>query len=178
MSAGDLGVSSYDVENNLSRVLEVAAKWNAVLLLDECDIFLEARTTSDLDRNRIVSIFLRTLEYYEGILFLTTNRVKTMDEAFHSRIHISLEYPPLDRPARKKIWQGFLGREVDSTGSVSEGHELTEEQVDKLAKLSINGRVIKNVLKTSNLLAAHQGKRLNFDHLKTVLKVEGHNVEN
>jgi hypothetical protein len=186
MSAGDLGVSSWDVEQNLNRVLEMAAKWNAVLLLDECDVFLEARSTSDLDRNRIVSIFLRTLEYYEGILFLTTNRVKNMDEAFQSRIHLSLEYPPLDRPARKKVWSGFLNRAAraaaEQTVAVDDdappaGHDLTDAQIDKLAKLEINGRVIKNVLKTSNLLACHEGKKLNFDHLKTVLKIEGHTVE-
>jgi hypothetical protein len=168
MSAGDLGTSSDDVEENLNRVLEVAAKWDAVLLLDECDAFLEARNTNDLDRNRIVSIFLRTLEYYQGIMFLTTNRVKHMDEAFHSRIHVSLEYPPLDRPARLNVWNGFLDRD---------GHDVTRAQIERLAKLEINGRVIKNVIKTGNLLACHQGKRLGFEHLKTVLKVEGHTVE-
>jgi hypothetical protein len=180
MSAGDLGVSSYDIESNLSRVLEMAAKWNAVLLLDECDVFLEARNAHDLDRNRIVSIFLRTLEYYEGILFLTTNRVRNMDEAFHSRIHISLEYPPLDFPARRRVWQGFLQRCADSDGTgedASLGHELTEAQIDRLAKLDINGRVIKNVLKTSNLLACHAGQSLNFEHLKTVLKIEGYPIK-
>ncbi|KAH8879647.1 P-loop containing nucleoside triphosphate hydrolase protein [Thozetella sp. PMI_491] len=174
MSAGDLGVSSYDIEDKLNRVLEMAAKWNAVLLLDECDIFLEARTDTDLNRNRVVNIFLRTLEYYEGILFLTTNRVKNMDEAFHSRIHISLEYPALDRPARKQIWQGALARR---NGDDDMGHELTEAHVDRLSKLNINGRAIKNVLKTGNLLAAHQGKKLTFEHLKVVLKVEGHSIE-
>ncbi len=44
-----------------------------------------------------VTVFLRILEYYSGILFLTTNRVGNIDEAFKSRIHISLYYPPLDR---------------------------------------------------------------------------------
>lgn len=82
MSAGDLGIKSSEVETSLTTILEMVAKWNAVLLLDECDVFLEARSAHDLERNKIVSIFLRTLEYYEGILFLTTNRVKNMDPAF------------------------------------------------------------------------------------------------
>ena len=178
MTAGDLGTSSYEFEANLNKVLETAAKWNAVLLLNECDVFLEARhSTADLDRNRIVSIFLQTLEYYEGILFLTTNRARAMDEAFQSRIHISLEYPPLDRLARTKIWQGFLERTLDSEGRPGLDHELTEDHVETLAKLNINGHVIKNVLRTSNLLAAHQGRRLGFEHLKTVLEIEGHTLE-
>jgi hypothetical protein len=175
MSAGDLGASSWDVERELSQVLEMVAKWNAVLLLDECDVFLQARSADSLDRNRIVGIFLRTLEYYEGILFLTTNRVKDMDEAFHSRIHIHLEYPDLDSEARRAVWAGFLERSAGADGVVK--HQLGDEDVDKLAKLEINGRVIKNVLKTGHLLACHRGETLSYHHLKTVLKVEGYPIE-
>jgi hypothetical protein len=176
MSAGDLGADAEDVEDNLSRILEMVAKWNAVLLLDECDVFLEARSSHDLDRNRIVSIFLRTLEYYEGILFLTTNRVNNMDPAFHSRIHISLEYPPLDTAARKAVWDGFLSRSVGVDGKVTgvAAHSLSDEQVGRLATLELNGRQIKNVLKTANLLACHKEQKLGYSHLKTVLRVEGH----
>ncbi|CAJ2507614.1 Uu.00g088000.m01.CDS01 [Anthostomella pinea] len=165
MSVGDLGINSREVEANLTKVLDMVAKWDAVLLLDECDVFLEARSPHDLDRNRIVSIFLRTLEYYEGILFLTTNRVRNMDEAFHSRIHFSLEYPPLDEQARRAVWRGFLDRQG--------GHEVGEQEVKKLARLDINGRIIKNVLKTGTLLASHKDERLGFEHLQTVLQVEG-----
>lgn len=63
MSAGDLGVRPDEVETNLENVLEMVAKWKAILLIDECDVFLEARSVHDLDRNRLVSIFLRLLEY-------------------------------------------------------------------------------------------------------------------
>jgi SpoVK/Ycf46/Vps4 family AAA+-type ATPase len=164
MSAGDLGIKSSEVESSLSTILEMVAKWNAVLLLDECDVFLEARSAHDLERNKIVSIFLRTLEYYEGILFLTTNRVKNMDPAFQSRIHISMEYPGLDKASRTKVWKNFLERGVK--------HELSEEEIEKLAAVEINGRQIKNVLKTSQLLACHKRTPLRYENLKTVLNVE------
>ena len=164
MSAGDLGIRSHEVESNITNILEMVAKWNAVLLLDECDVFLEARSKHDLERNKIVSIFLRTLEYYEGILFLTTNRVQDMDPAFQSRIHISLEYPPLDKDARRQVWENFLGRGIK--------HALTEGELGSLAEVDINGRQIKNVLKTGQLLARHKGEVLGFAHLKTVLGVE------
>lgn len=74
MSAGDLGLNPSGIEDALNTVMDMVAKWNAVLLLDEADVFLEARSTHDLERNKLVSIFLRILEYYEGVLFLTTNR--------------------------------------------------------------------------------------------------------
>lgn len=37
-----------------------------VVLLDEADVFLEQRTLTDLQRNALVSVFLRVLEYYDG----------------------------------------------------------------------------------------------------------------
>lgn len=45
-----------------------------VVLLDESEVFLEERSQADLQRNALVSVFLRALEYYDGILILTTNR--------------------------------------------------------------------------------------------------------
>merc|ERR1711939_202393 len=86
----------------------MCTRWNALLLLDEADIFLEQRSLHELERNKLVSIFLRVLEYYEGIMFLTTNRVNTFDTAFQSRIHISLNYPDLSLDSRKAIWTNFL----------------------------------------------------------------------
>ena len=55
MSAGELGLTANQVEENLRRVLEISTKWGAVLLLDECDVFLEHRTIADLERNKLVS---------------------------------------------------------------------------------------------------------------------------
>jgi ATP-dependent 26S proteasome regulatory subunit len=178
MSAGDLGSDAYDIEENLNRILEMVANWNAVLLLDECDVFLEARSAHDIERNRIVSIFLRTLEYYEGILFLTTNRVKDMDQAFQSRIHMSLEYPALDATARESVWRGFLSRAISlhATMEGDSAHTITEDEIKALAGLDLNGRQIKNVLKTANLLACHKEEKLSFKHLRIVLRVEGHSL--
>lgn len=108
MAAGDLGLDPSGVENKLQDVMSMCSRWGAILLLDEADIFLEERSLHELECNKLVSIFLRVLEYYEGIMFLTANRVSTFDAAFQSRIHISLEYPDLDKKSRKAIWDNFL----------------------------------------------------------------------
>jgi len=97
VGAGKLGTDSRTLETQLSRILDIAHVWGAVLLLDEADVFLERRPVHDLQRNALVSIFLRLLEYFQGILFLTTNRVETFDEAFQSRIHMALRYNDLDK---------------------------------------------------------------------------------
>lgn len=66
----------------------MTADWIAVFLNDEADVFLEARTAQDLTRNKLVSVFMRILEYYRGVIFLTTNRVGVLDQAFESRIYL------------------------------------------------------------------------------------------
>lgn len=154
MGAGDLGSSSDDVDANLSRLMSMVSNWNAVLLLDECDVFLEERTAADLERDRTVSIFLRTLGY-EGILFLTTNGIANMDAAFQSRIHLTLEYPNLDAVARHTIWTTFLDR---ATGDDRSGKgDIDEKALSTLSAIDLNGRQIKNIMKMSQLLAMQTG---------------------
>ncbi|SMQ44928.1 unnamed protein product [Zymoseptoria tritici ST99CH_3D7] len=108
MSSGDLGTDPSAVDHKLRNVLEMCTRWNAILLLDEADVFLEKRSLHELERNKLVTIFLRVMEYYEGIMFLTTNRVETFDQAFQSRIHIQLEYKDLDAASRLSVWNNFL----------------------------------------------------------------------
>ncbi|OJI86362.1 hypothetical protein ASPTUDRAFT_53599 [Aspergillus tubingensis CBS 134.48] len=97
ITCGDLGFTPKEVDASLKDIFRLAHLWDCVLLLDEADVFLSRREVSDLKRNALVSVSLRVLEYYSGILSLTTNRVGTLDEAFKSRIHVSLYYPPLDK---------------------------------------------------------------------------------
>ncbi|EOD43698.1 ATPase AAA+ type core [Neofusicoccum parvum] len=169
MSAGDLGTEPSEVESALSNILEMNTKWNAILLLDEADVFLEARSAHDLERNKLVSIFLRLLEYYEGILFLTTNRVENIDAAFESRIHLSLQYEDLDFDSRRHVWATFLARAASAA-------PFTDEELDRLAHRSMNGRQIKNVLKTAQLLATKKEAPLCFAHVDTVLKLREANA--
>jgi hypothetical protein len=84
ISAGELGSNPDGVDNALTQILELAQRWKAVVLLDEADVFLSQRREINVERNALVSIFLRQLEYYQGIMFLTTNLVSQCDAAFES----------------------------------------------------------------------------------------------
>lgn len=86
VSAGELGTAPEKVDAQLTLVLELSYRWGAVLLLDEADVFLQQRDTKDVARNALVSIFLRQLEYFQGILILTTNRIGECDAAFESTL--------------------------------------------------------------------------------------------
>lgn len=165
VNSGDLGSSSNEVQSNLSRILELAAWWNAILLIDECDVFLESRSTHDLERNKIVSIFLNALEYYEGILFLTSNRIDNIDQAFQSRIHVSMVYPDHTTKSRREIWRNLLR-------AMSLPYEFSEEDLENLSTIDVNGRQIKNILKTAQLLASRKATPLSRQHVETVLEIE------
>jgi len=67
-------------------------------------VFLEERTPRDLIRNGVVSVFLRTMEYCQGIMLLTTNRVTEFDPAALSRIHLKVKYDDLTSKARREVW--------------------------------------------------------------------------
>ncbi|KAH7092408.1 hypothetical protein FB567DRAFT_237317 [Paraphoma chrysanthemicola] len=167
MSAGDLGFDPRKVETKLQDILEMCSRWNAILLLDEADVFLEQRSLHELERNKLVSIFLRVLEYYEGTMFLTTNRVQTFDPAFQSRIHISLDYQELSIESRKTVWRNFLD-------SSTQEHSISPEQLKELARMDMNGRQIKNILKIARLLASRKDEKLSHEHILTTLDVTQH----
>lgn len=114
VTCGDIGTKPEQVEKYLESVLYLGKTWGCVVLIDEAEVFLEQRSLDNLERNALVSVFLRVLEYYEGILILTTNRVGTFDEAFKSRILLSLHYEKLSKGQRRKIWRGFINHLEDS----------------------------------------------------------------
>ncbi|KAK0711900.1 P-loop containing nucleoside triphosphate hydrolase protein [Lasiosphaeris hirsuta] len=159
LSAGMLGTDPADVEASLERALELCRMWNAMLLLDEADVFLGARTNDGIARNELVSIFLTKLEYYQGILFLTTNRASTIDHAFQSRVDLFLPYRSLTDGARKTVWQNF----INHLGS--HRFDLVEADLDKLSKLKLNGREIKNLIKTAQLLSFRSGGKVTSEKL-------------
>ena len=107
LELGELGTNVQQLEENLNRVFDRVARWNAVLQFDECEIFL-AQRGEDLERSAIVGSFLRLLDYYQGILFLTTNRADVLDHAVRSRVMLKLEYPDLDHAARTVVWTTML----------------------------------------------------------------------
>lgn len=110
VTCGGIGTKPDQVEKYFESVFYFGTIWDCVVLLGEADVFVEQRTLTDLERNALVSVFLRVLEYYEGILILTSNRVGTFDEAFKSRIQLSVHYAPLTKGQRHKIWKSFLDR--------------------------------------------------------------------
>lgn len=159
VSAGMLGTSPEVVEPALTHALELCRLWNAMLLLDEADVFLGARLDDSLNRNELVSIFLTKLEYYQGILFLTTNRFSRIDYAFQSRVDLFLPYHDLDARSRRQVWTNFFehfGRDK---------FDVSDDDLERLSQLPLNGREIKNLLKSAQLLNARSGGKIPAERL-------------
>jgi hypothetical protein len=102
-------------------------------------------------------------------MFLTTNRVSTIDAAFESRIHLSIDYPALDLQSRLHIWRTFTTLQGSSTQYSS---NLSEKDLEILAEIKMNGRQIKNVVKTARLFAKQKKVPLALDHIEMVLKLK------
>ncbi|KAJ5209578.1 hypothetical protein N7449_003957 [Penicillium cf. viridicatum] len=170
VTCGDVGIKPEEVEKYLESVLHLGKIWNCVVLLDEADVFLEQRGLEDLNRNALVSAFLRVVEYFEGILILTTNRVGTFDEAFKSRIQLALHYPPLGEEQRRSIWQTFIKR-LDGFDEEAVDVENLMGSLDVLQKEKLNGRQIRNAITTARQYAKWKREVLTYHHLKDVIEV-------
>ncbi|KAK8166467.1 P-loop containing nucleoside triphosphate hydrolase protein [Phyllosticta citrichinensis] len=174
IASGEIGTNPEAVERYLDVVLDLGKQWDCVVLLDEAEVFLQTRSLTDLARNALVSVFLRVLEYFQGILILTSNRVATFDEAFKSRIQLALHYEPLGKKERKQVWQNFITRLDTSDGSNVDVADL-KENVDRLAEVNMNGRQIRNAITTARQLAMFKKKtkktRVDYKTLEYIIGV-------
>jgi hypothetical protein len=122
-------------QESIQRFTSLAHKWRAIILIDEADVYLAERSLQDVQRNGLVSVFLRHLEYFRGIMFLTTNRLTTFDDAFQ-RIHFAMKFGNLTIKAKKAIWETFLQK-------VPTKVKISKEEMGDLSRKDINGRQVR-----------------------------------
>ena len=169
VTTGELSTDVEKLESQLSDIFRLGARWKAVVLLDEADVLMTQRSVSDLHRNAIVAVFLRLLEYYRGMLFLTTNRVDDFDEAFYSRIHITLEYGELKKEWRSNIWHQHIHR-ASSQNQIPASELWSDEMFILLGKIETNGREIKNYTRTAYAFAQAENEDLTLQHVILLLE--------
>ena len=150
--SGQLGVTASSVEASLTGILQRAARWDCVLLLDEADVYIRRRD-NDLQHNAIVAEFLRTLEYFSGLLFMTTNRVADIDDAILSRCIAVIDYQPPGPDDARRLWRALAAQL---------GVDLPDDLVDRLLAdfAGVSGRDIKELLKLTGKFCRHRGQPL------------------
>jgi AAA+ superfamily predicted ATPase len=165
--SGQLGTNAGTVEEALKKALENASRWRAVLLIDEADVFISQRG-DDLEKNAVIGVFLRVLEYYSGLLFLTTNRSDTIDEAILSRCIAQIKYDVPGEEERVKLWL-VLG-DVYGLPLVKDKAMAT-----KLAKEfpTATGRDIKGLIKLVTKYARQRNKKASIEDFKRMAAFKG-----
>ena len=167
LSLGTLGTTASELEVRLGQIMTLTAKWDALILLDEADCFLETRSSnSSLERNAMVSVMLKLVEYFSGIMFLTSNRIDSLDPAFQTRITLALRYEQLNEDARTKVWKSLLVKSGFET-------EVDTAAIDssQLAKATLNGREIKNALRLAMAMAAEMEQPLSQEILLDTVEI-------
>ena len=160
VQSSQLGTSPSKVEEQLKEVLQRAERWGAILLIDEADVYVHERGT-DIDQNAIVGVFLRVLEYYRGVLFMTTNRGTSVDDAIISRTTARFEYEMPSVEDQIKIWK--VMNEQNKVG-------LTDHEISRIVneQPNLSGRDIKNLLKLSMVAAVNKKDRVTPEIVKFV----------
>ncbi|KAG8713067.1 hypothetical protein FRC09_019124 [Ceratobasidium sp. 395] len=176
VSSGELGQYADALESQLRDIMTMSASWNAIVLIDEADVFLEARDQFDSGRNSKVSVFLRLLEYHTGVLILTSNRIRSFDRAFVSRFTIALHYPDLEQDSRLRIWREFLSRarvEIGAPGATqpSGPNYISHQDITRLSKKPMNGRVIKQLIRGAQAIAIAKQEPFGMMQLEKVIKI-------
>lgn len=160
VQASQLGTSPDELEDELLKVFARAQRWNAILLLDEADVYVTKRG-SDLQQNAIVGVFLRVLEYYRGVLFLTTNRADLVDDAIASRCLARIDYKAPGKVLQKRIWEVLA-----KTSGIDVAFGVIDQVVERHPDLT--GRDVKNLLKLARLVSESRKEPISVSTIEFV----------
>lgn len=113
-----------------------------------------------------IAVFLRTLEYYPGVLFLTTNRPGVLDEAVKSRVHMIFKYPALGWAETMEVFRLNLRmlKRMEQDGADVLGTEMMDVRDGEIEQFAYghfaekpkqrwNGRQIRNAFQIARSLA-------------------------
>ncbi|KAK9780209.1 putative AAA family ATPase [Seiridium cardinale] len=176
IGVSDVGTSAKYVESNLEKIFDLAQTWKAILLFDEADVFLQSRGSGQYgpttERNALVSVFLRVLEYYRGVMILTTNQIAQFDVAVQSRINVAFKYDSLTSKQAVQIFKKFLKQYSDNKMVCMEEWDNINTWCErKLPKREFDGRQIRNVITSAVGIAASRDDKLRVSHLEEVVEI-------
>ena len=115
-------------------------------------------------------MFLRVLEYYRGILFLTTNQIAQFDVAVQSRIHVALKYNQLTKSQTANIFVDFIDQYRRQGGVQPDRKKIENFANNELFKKHFDGRQIRNIVTTAMGYSRGIGQeKMTLDHLRHVV---------
>ncbi|KAI1388100.1 uncharacterized protein F4822DRAFT_430855 [Hypoxylon trugodes] len=149
------------MERCLTRWLGRATTWGAIVLIDEAEVYLEQRQSGHINRNALVTAFLRTMEYFPGLLFLISNGIGLFDEA--RSLFDKLEEDRTIVKERNQAASAIEGQpkeqvkpEIIIPGTT---RDVALSRNQYALNLQLNGRDIRNILLSAISLARHESAR-------------------
>ncbi|KAI8950669.1 hypothetical protein F4801DRAFT_333308 [Xylaria longipes] len=157
ITCADLGTDLEVLKKRLREICLRAANWKALLLLDEADMFIQARDMQDLRQYAVVSTFLHHLDDSEALLFITSARVDRLDQALESRVAMPIHLPDISFESQQTIWKSLIWRLENPPEAQKKMWErfikFGLETVDERAYTTMNGRQIKTCITAALTLA-------------------------
>lgn len=157
-----------ETEKNLNKVFTEAEKSHAIILFDEADSLFGKRGTvekgTDRYSNMEINYLLQRFEEYDGVVILTSNFPRGIDDAFSRRMHFMIEFPAPDAEMRERLWKTMIPEELPLGDDVD---------LERLAKqFDITGANIKNVVLGASFLAAERGSSVSMLDLMRAIQWE------
>ncbi|PKY00286.1 P-loop containing nucleoside triphosphate hydrolase protein [Aspergillus campestris IBT 28561] len=172
VGTSDIGLNAPRAERTLKNIFELAEAWKAVLLIDEADVLLDARGSANeslVTKNALVSVLLREVEYFKGVLIMTTNRVVAFDPAILSRIHHAVNFGEPNSDQEYRIWKLWIDR-LHEQGLCDDSSDLrkwAKETTKASRRYILSGREIRNVFIMAQMLVERPNSdlRIKREHL-------------
>ena len=146
-------VSKYigETEKNLDKIFTAATRANCILFFDEADALFgkrsEVKDAHDRYANVEVAYLLQKMENFDGVVIMTTNLSKNIDQAFTRRLHYIIDFPRPDEKHRELIWKSMFNEKAPLDSNVD---------FNFLARQFANtGGDIKNIVLDAAVMAAN-----------------------
>lgn len=180
ITANDLLYDLVNLVSDITLRVSFAATWNAVIVVNDADRFLESKQTH---RDRINTV-LRQFESNDCISFWVSS---TCDDTLLTRFSTVVDFPELDATARRRLWLGHFGLNdpaaimwnsertlISSSFADQKGmdHSLLLRDIEKLSRHQLDGRMIDDIVRSARALATSNGEHLSIHHIKVVMKVQ------
>lgn len=164
-------ISKYigETEKNLSNIFDKAENRNCILFFDEADALFGKRTNisdaHDRYANQEISYLLQRIENYNGLVVLSTNFKKNIDDAFIRRFQSIIHFSTPQTEERLKLWKKNFSPQTELDKNI----ELEEIS----AKYDLTGGSIVNVVQYCSLMAMKHGSNvIRYDDLLDGIRKE------
>ncbi len=157
-----------ETEKQLGTLFDAAETGQSIILFDEADSLFakrsEVKSSNDRYANLEVNFLLQRLESFTGIVLLTTNHERSIDEAFRRRLSAHIRFPVPDEAQREGMWRAMLPAAAKVAADI--------DFAQLAAEFDLSGGYIKNAALRAAYLAAYEQTQISMRHMWSAARIE------